>query len=145
MSLVPFSYASVQASNWQKISKLIVYFCVVHSFKKEDRLENSHILSCLVQLKSVLFNLLCVFFIFGYNTFFLLLLPLFFFFLSCLHGPNHHCPSVNAFGSDLEMRPPSFQEILEQKLKQERKKCSQRTHITQNTIRVDDAESQNAD
>ena len=57
----PFPCASVQASNWQKISKLIVYFCVVRSFEKEDFLQNSRILSCLVQLKDILFNLLCVF------------------------------------------------------------------------------------
>ena len=33
---------------------------IVRSLEKEDFLENLHILSCLVQLKSVLFNLLCV-------------------------------------------------------------------------------------
>ena len=36
-------------------------FCVVHSYEKEDFLENSCILSCSVQFKSILFNLLCVF------------------------------------------------------------------------------------
>ena len=40
---------------------LIVYSCVVHSFKKEDFLENLRILSRPVELESVLFNLLCVF------------------------------------------------------------------------------------
>ena len=54
--------ASIQVSNWQKISRLIVcYFYVVRSFEKEVFLEYSRILSCLVRLKSVLFNLLCVF------------------------------------------------------------------------------------
>ena len=33
---------------------------VVRSLENEDFLENSHVLSCFVQLKSVLFNLLCV-------------------------------------------------------------------------------------
>ena len=41
--------------------KQFVYFGVARSFQKEDFLENSRILSCLVQLKSVLFNLLYVF------------------------------------------------------------------------------------
>ena len=36
--------------------KWIVYFYVVHSFEKEDFIENSRILSCFVELKSVLFN-----------------------------------------------------------------------------------------
>ena len=52
---------NIQASSWQKISKLIVYFCVVRSFEKEDFLENLRILSCLIQVKSIIFNLLCVF------------------------------------------------------------------------------------
>ena len=39
--------------------KIIVYFCVVRNFEKED--QNSRILSCLVQLKIVLFNLLRIF------------------------------------------------------------------------------------
>ena len=55
-----YASASIQASNWQKISELIDCFCVVYSFEK-DFLENSRILSCFVQLKSVLFDLLCVF------------------------------------------------------------------------------------
>ena len=38
----------------------IVCFYVVHSFEKEDFLKNLHILSCFVQLKRVLCNLLCV-------------------------------------------------------------------------------------
>ena len=39
-----------------------LFFCfyVVRSVEKEDFLENLHVLSCFVQLKSVLFNLLCV-------------------------------------------------------------------------------------
>ena len=39
-----------------------MFFCfyVVRSLEKEDFLENSHVLSCIVQLKSVLFSLLCV-------------------------------------------------------------------------------------
>ena len=49
------------ASNWRKINKLIVCLCVVRRFEKEDFLENSCILSCLGQLKSILFNLLCIF------------------------------------------------------------------------------------
>ena len=60
------------ASKWQKISKLIVYFCVVHSFEKEDFLENSCILSCFVQLISILLNLACVFDLFT-NVFLVLL------------------------------------------------------------------------
>ena len=35
-------------------------FYVVHSLEKEDFLENLHVLSCFVQLKTILFNLLCV-------------------------------------------------------------------------------------
>ena len=38
----------------------MVYFCAVRSFENEDFLESSRIMSCLVQLNSVLFNLLCV-------------------------------------------------------------------------------------
>ena len=37
-----------------------VCFCVVHSLEKEDFLKNVCILSCFVQLKSILSNLLCV-------------------------------------------------------------------------------------
>ena len=37
-----------------------VCFYVVRSLEREDFLENSHVLSCIVQSKSVLFNLLCV-------------------------------------------------------------------------------------
>ena len=48
-------------SNWQKISELIVCFCVVCSFEKEDFLESSRILSTFAQLKTVLYNILCVF------------------------------------------------------------------------------------
>ena len=44
---------------WKEVSS--VCFCVVCSFEKEDFLEKSRILSRFVQLKSVLFNLLCVF------------------------------------------------------------------------------------
>ena len=33
---------------------------VVRSLEKGDFIENSHVLSCFVQLKNVLFNLLCV-------------------------------------------------------------------------------------
>ena len=36
---------------------LLIFCCIL---KKEDFLENVHILSCFVQLKSVLSNLLCV-------------------------------------------------------------------------------------
>ena len=53
--------ASFQAPKWQKLSKFIVYFCVVRSFEKEDFLENARILSCFAQFKSVLFNILRVF------------------------------------------------------------------------------------
>ena len=42
-------------------SNFTVYLCVVRSLEKEDFLENLCILSCFVQLKSVLFNLFCVF------------------------------------------------------------------------------------
>ena len=41
--------------NW-----LFFFFYIVRGFEKEDFIENSHILSCFVQLKSVLLNLLCV-------------------------------------------------------------------------------------
>ena len=43
-----------------KQSELIVCFSVVHGLEKEDFFENFYILSCFGQLKSVLFNLLCV-------------------------------------------------------------------------------------
>ena len=42
------------------LNELIVCFYVVCSLEKEDFLENLHILFCFVQLKSILFNLLCV-------------------------------------------------------------------------------------
>ena len=41
-----------------------VCFCVVHSLEKEDFLKNVCILSCFVQLKSILSNLLCVSYLF---------------------------------------------------------------------------------
>ena len=37
-----------------------ICFYVVRSLEKQDFVENSYILSCFVQLKSVVFNLLCV-------------------------------------------------------------------------------------
>ena len=46
--------------NWHKLSELTVCLYVVSSLEKEDFLESLHVLSCFVQLKSVLFNLLCV-------------------------------------------------------------------------------------
>ena len=45
-------------------SELFVCFCIVHGFEEEDPLENLHsVLFCLTEIimKSVLFNLLCVF------------------------------------------------------------------------------------
>ena len=54
----------VTYSEWRKQTIrpwLVVYFCVVLCFDKDDFLENSRILSCLAQLKSVLLNLLCAF------------------------------------------------------------------------------------
>ena len=36
------------------------FFNVVRSLEQEDFLQNVHVLSCFIQLKSVLFNLLCV-------------------------------------------------------------------------------------
>ena len=56
-----FPSASTQTAkvNW------LPSFCVVRSFEKEDFLKNSCILSCLVQLKSILLNLLCIFFFLG--------------------------------------------------------------------------------
>ena len=44
-----------------RISILIVYFCVVHSFEKSVLPRKFAHFSCFVQLKSVLFNFLCVF------------------------------------------------------------------------------------
>ena len=67
---------------------MFVYVCVVHSFKKEDFLKNSHILSCLVRLKSILLNLLCVFDLFqntGSQHCFR-----FYFFLYYYHFHHHH-------------------------------------------------------
>ena len=59
-----FPSTSIPASNWYKLSELIVCFSffypVVRSLEKEDFLQNLHILSHFVQLKCVLFNLLCV-------------------------------------------------------------------------------------
>ena len=46
---------------WQKISKLIVYYCVVRSFEKEDFLENLCTLSCPIKKHSFFFTS-CVFF-----------------------------------------------------------------------------------
>ena len=46
-----------------RISEEVLFFpsfYAVRSLEKEDFLENPHILSCFVRLKSVLFNLLCV-------------------------------------------------------------------------------------
>ena len=51
---------SISASKWHKLSELIVCFYVVRSLEKDNFLKNLHILSCFVQLKSVLFNLLRV-------------------------------------------------------------------------------------
>ena len=54
--------ASKHPTGERSVNWLFVYFCVVRSFEKEDFLKkNSCILSYLVLLKSVLFNLLCVF------------------------------------------------------------------------------------
>ena len=61
--LCPFPSAGIVASNWHKISELIVCFGLVSSFEKEDFLENSRILSCFIQLKSVVFSLLNIFYL----------------------------------------------------------------------------------
>ena len=54
---------SIPVSNWHKLSELFCFFSfsfyVVRSLERKDFLENSHILS-FVQLKSVVFNLMCV-------------------------------------------------------------------------------------
>ena len=47
---------------------IVLCFYVVRSLEKEDILENSYVLSCFVQLKSVLFNLLCVSDLFSKNA-----------------------------------------------------------------------------
>ena len=52
----PSPSASLPASNWHKLSELIVCFSVFMLYF----LETFHVLSCFVLLKSVLFNLLCV-------------------------------------------------------------------------------------
>ena len=52
---------SLQESKWQKISCLFVLPCFVHIVLKKRISSNLRILSCFVWLKSVLFNLLCVF------------------------------------------------------------------------------------
>ena len=49
----PLPSASIQLAK----DKWVVCFRVVGSFEKEDVLENTRILSCFVQLKSILFNL----------------------------------------------------------------------------------------
>ena len=51
-----------------EINLLSFFFNVVRGLEKEDFLENSRILPCLVQLKSVLLNLLCVFDLFFRNA-----------------------------------------------------------------------------
>ena len=41
--------------DWQKTSKLIVYFCVLHIFEKEDFLDNSRFLtSCVFLMKTII-------------------------------------------------------------------------------------------
>ena len=68
--------------NWHKISWInCLFFClyVVCSLKKEDFLENLHVLSCFVQLESVLL-ISCVFWILFQNAGSQLCFRFFFFF-----------------------------------------------------------------
>ena len=63
-----FPSASLLASNWHKISWIncLFYFCCMQ-LEKEDFLENLHVLSCFVKIKSVLL-ISCVFWIFFQNA-----------------------------------------------------------------------------
>ena len=58
------------------------FLCCTQLEKEDDFFENVHVLSCFVQLKSVLFNLLCVFFVvlFFLRTLAINSVPPFFFF-----------------------------------------------------------------
>ena len=57
----PFPSNSLPASNWPRLSELIVCFCFscCMELEEEDFIKNLHVLSCFVRLKSILFNLLC--------------------------------------------------------------------------------------
>ena len=59
-------HETLQASNWQKISKLIVYFCVLCCFEKEDFFKNLRILSC--PIKKCSFQSLVYFWFFVFQN-----------------------------------------------------------------------------